>query len=208
MTKYTDYDYDVYEDTGKMQQDGNSYYDINNKWVDESNNTQVGLFNHLKRHAIMNQKLGKSKFQKGGTTKKIPYKSVLGYTQDRGGGTQYVHRVYPEDDSYYIDMQYNEEGLYPSRSKRFIYNPTGAEFDYDSYDYSNTVPAKQRHYNLETKKFESGEDFVFFNDSGDYDSSISAGSVIQSLMNQNMPLVEPKLYNGSPRGYRGKIVYE
>lgn len=210
MTKYTDYDTDVYEDTGKMQQDGNPYYDINNQQVDEPNNTQVRLFNNLKRHAIMNQKLGKLKFQKGGDTKKIPYKSMLGYTQDRGGGTQYVHRVYPENDSYYIDMQYNQEGLTPSKSKRFMHNPTGAEFDYDAYDYSNTVPAKKHdyHYNPKTNDFEAGEgDFVFFNDNGDYDPSISAGQVIQNLRNQNMPLVEPRLYNGNPSGYRGVRIY-
>lgn len=211
MMKEVDYDLDTYEDTKKLQQDGNPYYVKDNKYIEEPNDTQIRLFNSLKRHAIMNQNLRKPKFQEGGTTKKIPYKSILGYTQDRGGGTQYVHRVYPENDSYYIDMQYNEESLYPNRAKRFIYNPTGTKFDYDSYDYSNTVPAKQYnyHYNPQTKNIEQGEgDFVFFNENdGNYDPSVTAYQVIQKLRNQNMPLIDPVLYNNRPRGYRGGIIY-
>lgn len=155
------------------------------------------LRTRLARRAIPFDKAGNKFIEKGEKGLKTPYRSELGYTQNRGGGTQYVHRVYPENDSYYIDMQYNEEGLYPEKSKRFIYNPTNAEFNYDDYDYSNTVPAKK--YDLNSN--ENGV-YQFFNNE-------NAASVIERLKGQNYQLVTPIVRGtGTPSGYRGTRIYK
>lgn len=161
----------------------------------------------MKKTAPVQKKL------KGRNGLKTPYKSELGYTQDRGGGVQYVHRVYPENDSYYIDVQYNDEGLYPNRAKKFIYNPTGAEFNYDDYDYSKTVPAKRYDYYKETspgnwETIKEGQ-YEFFDENGNIDPNITGGQQIEYLRKLNMPLVEPKIgYGNLPRGYKGQRIYK
>ena len=146
---------------------------------------------------------------KGRNGLKTPYKSELGYTQNRGGGVQYVHRVYPENDSYYIDMQYNDE-LYGDDAKRFMYNPTGAEFNYDDYDYSKTVPAKRYKYEQGSSgKYEPIEDGTYeFFSNGNIDPNITGGEVIEYLKNLNLPLKEPRINGtGTPYGYRGTRVF-
>ena len=213
MYKETYYDPDAYEQTGKLQQLDAPQYSVRrgNQWSDNPSDTQLKAFASLKRHALSNQQRNK-KLGFYQTGKKIPYKSELGYTQNRGGGTQYVHRVYPENDSYYIDMQYNEDGLMPGKSKRFIYNPTGADFNYDDYDYSNTVPAKKFEavYNNKTKDFDYIDKGVyqFYNHDGTPDTTTTMYQRLSELRNQNFPLVTPKVYEGTPVGYRGKLIYK
>lgn len=201
------------------------YYDpsMNGAETDyEPNETKRRVFDSLKRHALMNQELGNRKFACGGKTKKMakggnrlktPYRSELGYVQDRGGGTQYVHRVYPENDSYYIDVQYNDEGLYSDQAKRFVYNPTGANFNYDEYDYSKTAPAKRYDYYKETspgnwETIKEGQ-YEFFDQNGNIDPNITGGQQVEYLRQLNLPLVEPKMgFNNLPRGYKGQRIYK
>ena len=108
-------------------------------------------------------------------------------------------------------MQYNDEGLYGNKAKRFIYNPSGAEFNYDDYDYSNTVPAKRYNFYKETSpgNWEDVKEGVyeFFGTDGNIDPNITGGQAVQYLKNLNLPLVDPKMYNGSPRGYKGARIY-
>lgn len=109
-------------------------------------------------------------------------------------------------------MQYNEDGLMPGKSKRFIYNPTGADFNYDDYDYSNTVPAKKFEvvYNNKTKDFDYIDKGVyqFYNHDGTPDTTTTMYQRLSELRNQNFPLVTPKVYEGTPVGYRGKLIYK
>lgn len=224
QSRETDYDSDAWLDYGKMQKTDQGYSIGDGAEMEyEPSEQQRRVFDSLKRHAIMNQELRNSRFQNGGTVRKkliskakgglkTPYKSELGYTQDRGGGVQYVHRVYPENDSYYIDVQYNDESLYPNRAKKFIYNPTGADFNYDEYDYSKTVPAKRYDYYKETspgnyETIKEGQ-YEFFDTNGHINPNITGGQQVEYLRQLNMPLVEPKLGVGNlPRGYRGQRIY-
>lgn len=228
QSRETWYDPEEYHDTGKLKIDDQTIYSGNGDENWEPTDQQQRVFDSLKRHAIMNQQLErnsnrkiswykcgsklKKKIGKGQGGLKTPYRSELGYTQDRGGGTQYVHRVYPEDDSYYIDVQYNKEALYPDRQKRFIYNPTNSEFDYDSYDYSNTTPAKRYSlkYNEETGKYDKVENGVydFSSKLGDQNESATPFQVLQYLQNLKMPLVPPSIRNGKLRGYEGGRIYK
>lgn len=94
-----------------------------------------------------------------------------------------------------------------------MYNPTGAEFNYDDYDYSNTVPAKRYNYKENSSgNYEAVQEgtYEFFGPNGNIDPNITAGTVIEYLKGLNLPLKEPVYKNdkGMPHGYRGTRVYK